>query len=218
MKPEVPIKPTLEKDGYPFKSKIHSRFVERYQKYGMMKSVQAYVNREYRGYNKRCPDKLKYQFTEDFKLKVSHKCCVRMKEEPLDNWAKENGKPYKILGLTRDEHGGRENAQCLAFRNDDLFAFQPLVAITGEWEDWFIEKYEIELSDIYKAPYNLDRTGCKGCPFALHLQNELDTLEKYFPEERKQCEFIWKPVYDEYRRLNYRIKPYRQMTIEDYLR
>lgn len=27
----------------------------------------------------------------------------------------------------------------------------------------------------------------------------------YMPIERRQCEIIWKPVYDEYRRLNYRL-------------
>ncbi len=46
----------------------------------------------------------------------------------------------------------------------------------------------------------------KGCPFAINIQHELETLEKYFPAERKQCENIWKPVYDEYRRLGYRLK------------
>lgn len=56
------------------------------------------------------------------------------------------------------------------------------------------------------VPNNFDRTGCKGCPFAINLQHELDTLEKYFPNERKQCEIIWKPVYNEYRRLGYRLK------------
>lgn len=219
LKPEVPIKPTLEEYGYPFKSKIHSRFVERYQKYGMMKSVQAYVNREYKGYNKRCPNILKYQFTQDFNIKVSHKCCVKMKEEPLDCWAKENSRPYKILGIMTDEHGAREKAQCLAFSNNDLKSFQPLTAVTKEWEEWFISKYSIEISDIYKPPYSFHRTGCKGCPFALHLQEELDTLEKFFPAERKQCEFIWKPVYDEYRRLGYRLRKEgqgRQTTIEEF--
>lgn len=42
--------------------------------------------------------------------------------------------------------------------------------------------------------------------FNIHLQKELDVLEKYFPTERKQCEIIWKPVYDEYRRIGYRLK------------
>lgn len=42
--------------------------------------------------------------------------------------------------------------------------------------------------------------------FALHLQAELDKLAEFFPAERKQCEYIWKPVYEEYRRLGYRLK------------
>ena len=60
--------------------------------------------------------------------------------------------------------------------------------------------------EIYKYPYNFERTGCKGCPFNPNLQKDLDTLKKYFPAERKQCEYIWKPIYDEYRRIGYRLK------------
>lgn len=78
--------------------------------------------------------------------------------------------------------------------------------ITKEWEEWFIETYNVKVCDIYKPPYNFVRTGCKGCGFALYLQKELDTLEQFFPEERKQCELIWKPLYDEYRRIGYRLK------------
>lgn len=49
-------------------------------------------------------------------------------------------------------------------------------------------------------------TGCKGCPFNKDLQRELDILAQYFPEEKKQCEIIWKPVYEEYRKIGYRLK------------
>ena len=104
------------------------------------------------------------------------------------------------------EGGRRNRAQCLAFRGKKLKSFQPLAPITKEWEDWFIETYNVSICDIYKPPYNFTRTGCKGCPFALNLQEELDTLQKYFPAERKQCEVICKPVYDEYRRIGYRLK------------
>ena len=158
-----------------------------------------------------------YQFSEDFNLKISSKCCDRLKKDPLHEWQKENKKPYAIIGIMASEGGERVSAQCLAFKNDKLKAFQPLAPLTKDWEDWFIEKYGIELSTIYREPYNFYRTGCKGCPFALKLQQELDILEKFFPEERKQCEIIWKPVYEEYRRLNYRLKQHRQMKIEDYL-
>ena len=129
-----------------------------------------------------------------------------MKEEPLANWQKEHGKPYAIVGLMREEGGRRDSATCLSFRGGKLKAFQPMVSITKEWEEWFIKEFEVQICDIYKPPFNFTRTGCKGCPFALKLQNELDTLEKFFPSERKQCEAIWKPVYEEYRRLGYRLK------------
>lgn len=223
LKPETPIKPTLEEVGYPFKSKYHSHILAIYQNSGDTESVNVYMNRkEPRSGKKKfsenlCPKILMYQFSEDFHLKVSSKCCDRMKKDPLHKWSKENDKPYSIIGIMPDEGGQRISAQCLAFRGDKLKAFQPLVPVTKEWEEWFIEKYGIEICEIYREPYNFTRTGCKGCPFALGLQKELDTLEKFFPAERKQCEIIWKPVYDEYRRLNYRLKQNKQMTIDDYV-
>ena len=33
------------------------------------------------------------------------------------------------------------------------------------------------------------------------------------PNERKQCEIIWKPIYDEYRRINYRLKRVEEMKL-----
>ena len=106
------------------------------------------------------------------------------------------------------EGGRRATTKCLAFKNNGkLLSFHPLAPLTKEWENWFIKEYEINICDIYKSPYNFERTGCKGCPFNIYLQKELDILDEYFPAERKQCEIIWKPVYDEYRRINYRLKP-----------
>lgn len=142
-----------------------------------------------------------------------------MKEKPLDKWGKQNLKKYSILGLMREEGGGRSYSQCLAFQGKKLKAFQPLAPLTKEWEDWFIEEYNIQLAPLYYPPYNFYRTGCKGCPFNITLQRELDTLDKYFPKERAQCERIWQPVYEEYRRIGYRkMRPLdegRQMSIEE---
>ena len=207
LKPTTPIKPTLEKNGYPFKSKIHSRCVYLFQNDPAKKMWQGYIGkRPEHWHTTECPKKLLYQFTNDFKLKISDKCCEKMKEEPLLKWAFENNKMISIIGLMRDEGGRRTKSNCLVFNGKKLKRFQPLAPITKEWENWFIDKYNIKICDIYKPPYNFDRTGCKGCPFGINLQKELDILEKYFPNERKQCEYIWKPVYDEYRRLNYRLK------------
>jgi 3'-phosphoadenosine 5'-phosphosulfate sulfotransferase (PAPS reductase)/FAD synthetase len=143
-----------------------------------------------------------------------------MKEEPLRKWQKENGKKYAIIGIMKAEGGSRGKGKCLAFSGTDLKAFQPLIPVTKEWEEWFIEEFNIKICDIYKPPYNFYRTGCKGCPFALELQKELDTLDKFFPAERKQCEYIWQPVYEEYRRIGYRLRPLengRQMCIGEFM-
>ena len=111
IKPSVPIKPMLEKEGYPFKSKGHSETVAHYQKHGEWTTwVKHYLGIGKRWASKTCPEILKYQFTDECKLKISDKCCFRMKEEPLAKWQKENNKPYAIIGLMRDEGGGAGQA------------------------------------------------------------------------------------------------------------
>lgn len=218
IKPSTPIKQMLEKEGYPFKSKIHSHCVYLYQTDPTKKMWQGYTGkRPEHWHTKTCPKILSYQFTESNKLKISDMCCVKLKEEPLINWAKDNKKDITIIGIMKEEGGRRTQSTCLKFSGKKLKRFQPLVPVTKDWEDWLIDKYNINICDIYKEPYNFERTGCKGCPFAIQIQQELDMLEKYFPNERKQCEIIWKPVYDEYRRLGYRLKDKKieQLSIYD---
>lgn len=220
LKPRVPITKMLEQEGYPFKSKLHAKTLDIYQRHGMIQSIKNYIKADDRNKDlfKYCPKKLRYQFSEDFKLRVSDKCCKRMKEDVIDSWRKEHGKPYGISGIMRSEGGRRDGAQCLSFSGKELKMFQPMAPLDKEWESWFIQEYNIEICKIYYPPYNFDRTGCKGCPFNIHIQRELDTLEKYFPNERKQCEIIWKPVYDEYRRIGYRLKPiekFEQLSLFD---
>ena len=207
IKPSQPIKKVLEENGYPFKSKEHSFYLETYQRNkAYTKTVNRYLYPSEKRKSFGCPQVLRYQFTPDFDLKISDKCCNELKKKPLKQWQKENNKPYSIVGLRQAEGGQRNNTKCLAFNGNKLKAFHPLAIVGDDFIEWFIEEYNVELSAVYYPPYNFKRTGCKGCPFALHLQNELETLERYFPKERQQCEIIWKPVYDEYRRLNYRLK------------
>ena len=75
------------------------------------------------------------------------------------------------------------------------------------------ERERVALAPLYCQPYNFKRTGCKGCPFSLDLQEQLEIMELYLPNERKQCELIWKPVYDEYRRIGYRLKKCDQIKL-----
>lgn len=208
IEPNIPIKTMLNQYGYPFKSKLHSAMVDRYNRIGNTKSVLVYRGLHEKKWSSihTCPKKLQYQFTNDCTLKISDKCCIKLKEEPLRNYMNEHGYKYNIIGIRASEGGRRSNAKCLSFRNDKLWSFQPLAVIESEWEEWFIKEYNIVLCKLYYPPYNFIRTGCKGCPFTLDLQRELDILKDKLPNEYKQCEIIWDKVYTEYRKIGYRLK------------
>lgn len=204
----------LEIEGYPFKSKEHSLKIGEYQKSSRTKSVVRY--KEMSGKSRYgCPKCLLYQFDHNFSLKLSDKCCYRLKKDIATNFAKENKKHILMTGMLAEEGGQRANINCIVTKKDKLVKFHPLLFCSTEWEDWFIKKYNIKLCKLYYPPFNFKRTGCKGCPYALDLQEELDIMGKYLPEEKRQCEKIWKPVYDEYRRIGYRLK--NQTTIFDFL-
>ena len=214
IKPSVNIKQMLEKDGYPFKSKEHSQVLAVYQHSGLGYTVKRYL------YDNRgkfhCPKALKYQFDDDFDLKISDKCCQRMKKDPFKRWKKENGRSMALTGMMATEGGLRESIQnCIITDKDGkLKKFHPLLKVTEEWENWYIQERNIRLCKLYYPPYNFKRTGCKGCPYALGLQEQLEVMYTLMSEEYRQCELIWKPVYDEYRRIGYRLKKNIQTKLD----
>lgn len=215
LKPSLPIKETLKKYGYPFCSKQHGATWQIYKKNGFnSKTVKAYYEHTFNFHSNQRPDILKYQFSESFdSLNISDKCCDYLKKKPMAKYQTDTGRKIAIVGIMAAEGGRRASAVCLAFQGKKLKQFHPLAPISQEWEQWFIEKYNIPLCKLYYPPYNFKRTGCKGCPFNLYLQKDLETMQTYFPNERKQCEDIWKPVYDEYRRIGYRLKKEEQIRM-----
>ena len=172
-----------------------------------------------------CPDKLRYQFTTDFKengIKLSDKCCYKLKKEIASKYEEESGRTIAITGIRAEEGGMRALNGCTIFNEGKLKKFHPLKVVSTEWEHEFIKRNNIEICELYKPPFNFDRTGCVACPYALNLQEELNRLYKYLPSEYWKAIHIWKPVYDEYIRIGYRLKYYPhekgiQFTLEDYL-
>lgn len=221
LKPEIPVKRTLEQFGYPFKSKEHSMYVDIYQRNGMTATAERYLNPEEGRKTFGCPDLLRYQFTDEYKLKTSAKCCDKLKKEPMLKYSSETGRKNVMVGLLGDEKGQRNNATCIAKKHGGIH-FHPLVAVDKDWETWFIQSHNIELCVLY-TKYGMERTGCVGCPYNIHLQRDLDMLSDIDNVSRMQAEELWKPVYQEYRRLGYRLRKStpkeegRQMSIYDFM-
>lgn len=219
LKPSQPIKPMLEKVGYPFKSKLHSHWLSIYNNSGLTNAVKKYLGEIEGNIKFICPNILKYQFTKDFNIKCSEKCCTKLKKDPTKKWQKENNRSIVLTGMRKEEGGAREKLTCIITdKQNKLVKFHPLVVVNEDFENWFINKYNIELCKLYREPFNFKRTGCKGCPYSLDLQEQLDIMAMFLPSEKKQCEMIWKPVYQEYRRLGYRLrKDTGQMSIFDFV-
>lgn len=243
LKPATPIIPTLQKFGYPFKSKQHSHNLELYQNHNQKKfdDIKAKIEKQpdllndyefvhnlpagtktlvkyFYGVRERerelfttimtSPKCLKYQFSEQFKIKVSANCCLKMKKEPIHKWEKENGRTIALTGMRAEEGGTRQIIKgcVITDAKGKIKKFHPLLKVDDEFENWIIKEKDIKLCELYYSPFNFKRTGCVGCPFSLTLQEQLDTLEMYLPKERAKAELIWKPVYQEYRRIGYRLK------------
>lgn len=202
------IRKMLNEEGYPFKSKEHSLYVDIASRNGPdCKTAQRYLNPDPSRKKYGCPELFKYQITEGAPFKISNKCCDHLKKKPLIEALRLLGRSIYITGLMPSEGGLRSQTGCLSKdRNGKVKMFNPLAVVTKSWEEWFIKKYGVRLCELYYPPYNFKRTGCKGCPYNQYLQKDLDVMEQYFPQERKQCEIIWRPVYAEYRRLGYRLR------------
>ena len=110
LKPQVPIKKVLETYGYPFKSKQHALNVAIYQRSGINLSVKRYLGIIESNTLFRCPKCLKYQFDNNCDIKISDKCCLKLKKEPIRKWEKLNNKSIAILGLRQDEGGAKSKS------------------------------------------------------------------------------------------------------------
>ena len=209
IRPTKNIRAMLESCGYPFKSKEHSQKVALFQRSGATKTVLNYVGKGTKQ-TFLCPSVLKYNFSKKFSLKVSDKCCYELKKHPAEKWAGENGRPISMTGIRQDEGGLRKSvSSCAVFYDEgktQLHKFHPLLVVSNDWVDEFVKAYRLELCKLYYPPFNFKRTGCKGCPYSTDLQRQLDIMAVYFPQERRQCEIIWKKVYEEYRRVSYRLE------------
>ena len=219
VKPTLPIKATLEKYGYPFKSKEHSM-----RGYQFNKGTNAnYIKKYLSGYDHNgkqsifvCPKILKYQFEERGKYNYSNLCCQKLKKEPVHKWEKENHKSIALTGMRAEEGGNRARLGCIITDSKGrLKKFHPLIKVDEQWEDWYIKERNIRLCELYYPPFSFKRTGCKGCPFSLDLANQLEVMGRLLPNERKQCEILWKPVYEEFRRIGYRLTKTEQIKLFD---
>lgn len=199
----VNIKSMLETYGYPFKSKEHSHKMALLASGSTAPSVIDYFTKDGRF---KCPLILRYQY-ENPPFNISDKCCYYLKKAPARRFEKASGRRIVMTGIRKAEGGQRANKSCTSFdKSGKLTRFHPCFNATDDFIEQFIKNYAVEICDLYKPPFNFKRTGCKGCPFGLELQEQLLLMQKLLPSEYKQAWYLWGKVYNEYLKLDFRIK------------
>lgn len=197
-----------EKYGIPCFSKLQDDFIYRYQKGSRCESI---MNRIY----SRNKDGSKSWFGLSKKArelllsgklhKVSNRCCMKLKKEPMHNFEKETGLKA-ILGVRGNESRLRKAQYKSCFTKD--MKFTPLWDLTTELEKEIYEKYKIPQPYIYI--YGLKGLGCMGCPYGSYkgdTEIELSILDD------KQHEFVCNYFKESYEVLG--IDTSRQLRIGD---
>lgn len=134
-------------------------------------------------------------------FKVSNKCCLYMKEQPCDKWAKgHKSRPY--LGLMASEGGQREEALtehgCNYFGKGVIrsapfapFLRQDILQLALDLEAPVPEIY----GTIERRPdgtlytTGAQRTGCSMCGFGVHMETRPHRFDQLRVRNQKEWEF-----------------------------
>ena len=139
------IRKTLERVGYPFKSKQHSQRLYSWKQGQRSTFIKQYFREEESSW-RQCPYSLMYQMSPNFKLNISDKCCYEFKKKPAEDVSKKFGRFITITGMLKEEGGQRKNLSCVVMtKNDSIKKFHPMSVVTKDWEDWYIRHKSIKL-------------------------------------------------------------------------
>lgn len=127
---------------------------------------------------------------------ISSRCCNESKKKVGDAVRKKYGGDIQLIGIRKAEGGARSTGvkSCMA-NGVHGKQYYPLFWWKAEDKGVFEKVYDIKHSDAYTL-YGCKRTGCAGCPFAGHFEDELAMLHQYEPKLANAVEHIFSPAYD----------------------
>lgn len=139
-------------------------------------------------------------------IKVSSKCCGVMKEQPLNQYARETGRKA-IVGIMASESKRREQAWYRTGCNNFAGAIpksKPMSFWTEQDVLEYIKRFDIPYSPIYgdivqneKGKWRTTgaaRTGCMFCMFGVQCEKNPNRFQRMKVTHPKQYDFCMKPV------------------------
>ena len=129
---------------------------------------------------------------------ISNKCCEYAKKIPAKRIIKELDADLDITGI-RQAEGGIRSANfktCFSASNSKgCDTYRPIFWYLDGDKRAYEEHFGIQHSRCY-TEYGLRRTGCVGCPFSKHINDELAIIEKYEPNLYKAAMHLFGKSYE----------------------
>lgn len=205
IKPQITFSQVIKDYGKPMKSKLKSEYLERYQNNKENKAIEYLLNSDItKNFAKtKIANKDLHLIHPDFDIKVSNKCCEKLKKRPFSIYNKRHDIEGYYLGIRTNEGGARvlnakkrlDNGGKLCTATKGKYTVKmPIIDWTNEEMEMFIKKYNVPLSKAY-TEQGYERTGCFLCPFSLQINKNLEKLYKYEPNRYKASMFWLKDVY-----------------------
>lgn len=115
---------------------------------------------------------------------ISNKCCEYAKKKPAKQFIKDMDADMEITGLRKSE-GGIRSATFKTCYSESKYkgcnTYRPIFWYTDSDKKDYENFYGVTHSRCY-SEYDLKRTGCIGCPFNLHVNEELEIIRKNEPK------------------------------------
>jgi 3'-phosphoadenosine 5'-phosphosulfate sulfotransferase (PAPS reductase)/FAD synthetase len=128
---------------------------------------------------------------------ISQKCCYYAKKRLVYDYIRDNDIDLSLSGVRKSEGGARANAYktCFTAKDSGADEYRPIFWYLNETKRKYEESYDVTHSACY-CEYDLDRTGCAGCPFGKYFEKELKVIEKYEPKLYKAVNNIFGKSYE----------------------
>lgn len=172
---------------------------------------------------------VKWKFLLDSPFLISDKCCVILKEKPLDLYYKAHNKALPIVGTMAEESRRRREAWlktgCNAFDSKKPIS-KPMSFWTEQDVLQYIKLIGIPIASCYGEivenkngrlrTTGESRTGCCLCPVGCHLgkENRFMRMQKTHPELWEKAVKLGLPELLDYVGVDYNLKEEMQLTLD----
>ena len=128
---------------------------------------------------------------------ISNKCCEFAKKKAAKRLIKDTDADLDITGIRQAEGGIRSANYKTCFsesKTKGCNTYRPIFWYTDRDKRDYEEMFGVTHSRCY-TEYGLRRTGCVGCPFSKHINEELAVIEQYEPKLYKAAMNIFGKSY-----------------------